>query len=225
MYQISSAYNQAFNADSVMLSPFVQKYAQKLPSLLLRLTRRYILGEYVRNTWIICFLSIVLIGCGSSGGDSPESTSDITISTLIGTTWESATCELAYGYPNTTSEVTITETALEFEYFFYEDECVNAFSSYRESRSYTTGDKVIVSSGVTATEIDITTVFVPLDYEYIDKNLIYNSGSNMYFGIDMSWRVCLDENRVDIPNNTVRASYCDQRAEDLNYDRAYTRKI
>jgi hypothetical protein len=33
-------YNQAFNTDSVMLSPFVQKNAQKLPSLLLRLTRR-----------------------------------------------------------------------------------------------------------------------------------------------------------------------------------------
>ena len=179
----------------------------------------------MRNIWVIGLLNTLLIGCGSSGSDSVQSSSGMVMSNLIGTTWESTTCEIAFGYANTTHEVTITDTAIELEYFFYEDECVNAFSGYSESQSYTIGDEVIVGSGVTATEIDITTLFVPLDYEFIDKNLIYKSDSIMYFGTDMSWRVCLEGNRVDIPNNTVRASYCDQRAEDLNYDRAYTRKI
>lgn len=69
-----SRHNQAFNADSVMPSPFSQKHAKKSPPLLRRLTRRYVLQGNLRrmnkiyrimltalNSWLS--IAFVLIYC------------------------------------------------------------------------------------------------------------------------------------------------------------------
>lgn len=181
----------------------------------------------MNNIWSISLLSLILIGCGGSGGSSIASSQDSVVTSLIGTTWESSQCVLAYGYVNTKHSITFTSSELIYEHRNYNSDCLEPVSVFRlENRPFRIGNNVITESGVSATKLVITTQVLPVDldieYQLDVIDYIYLSNDSLYTA-NKDIMNCKEAG--ELQNGTVRNAICIEWNPILDFEQEFTKKI
>ena len=177
----------------------------------------------IRSSLVLFYVLLLSACSSSSSNDSRAEEDENSVKELIGTTWQSAECDILHGW-YTKYSIAFEENQLVYHY----KQC----SEYSEtlsiqSRPVTYGEQVTMESGVQATKLIVNTQFFPadeysyykydvIDYIYFDSETVYTASKDL--------RDCV--NSVELISNGVRSVInCVEWSQKLNFEFPFYKEI